>query len=247
MAVSGGDNGGSLILASSSTEALRVTNSIAAPKKRGSAMQINVKAQAGSSSFLLCAGALGEAGTSAPASAEKSFLVTFTYITSIYMVSRIRWIIPFMQKSRAESGNGHIEAKLKGCLHRMTRPQGPSGFAALSKPCRREPEIKPLSGAGALGFWRRARQTRRWRAARLNERARLAAAARSTPARNNLYSRQEGLAPYWLFTFCAPWCIIFNVVFRFRAGVMELADVTDSKSVGSDTVSVRVRPPAPED
>ena len=26
---------------------------------------------------------------------------------------------------------------------------------------------------------------------------------------------------------------------------MELADVTDSKSVGSDTVSVRARPPAP--
>ena len=29
------------------------------------------------------------------------------------------------------------------------------------------------------------------------------------------------------------------------AGVMELADVTDSKSVGSDTVRVRPPPPAP--
>ena len=29
------------------------------------------------------------------------------------------------------------------------------------------------------------------------------------------------------------------------AGMMELADVTDSKSVGSDTVWVRVPPPAP--
>ncbi len=31
------------------------------------------------------------------------------------------------------------------------------------------------------------------------------------------------------------------------AGVMELADVLDSKSSGSDTVSVRPRPPAPKE
>ena len=31
-----------------------------------------------------------------------------------------------------------------------------------------------------------------------------------------------------------------------HAGVMELADVADSKSAGSDTVPVRVRSPAPK-
>ena len=38
-------------------------------------------------------------------------------------------------------------------------------------------------------------------------------------------------------------CIIYFVV---CAGVMELADVLDSKSSGSDTVPVRPRSPAPE-
>ena len=41
--------------------------------------------------------------------------------------------------------------------------------------------------------------------------------------------------------------IIFSVVIftALYAGVMELADVLDSKSSGSDTVSVRPRSPAP--
>ena len=39
--------------------------------------------------------------------------------------------------------------------------------------------------------------------------------------------------------------LLYNELVIF-AGVMELADVTDSKSVGSDTVWVRVPPPAPK-
>ena len=39
---------------------------------------------------------------------------------------------------------------------------------------------------------------------------------------------------------------VYNVVRWQYAGVMELADVVDSKSTGSDTVPVRVRPPAPK-
>ena len=36
------------------------------------------------------------------------------------------------------------------------------------------------------------------------------------------------------------------ILLVLNAGVMELADVLDSKSSGSDTVSVRPRPPAPK-
>ena len=38
---------------------------------------------------------------------------------------------------------------------------------------------------------------------------------------------------------------MYDIILLF-AGVMELADVTDSKSVGSDTVRVRPPPPAPK-
>ena len=43
-----------------------------------------------------------------------------------------------------------------------------------------------------------------------------------------------------LLIFCRYYVIIYGY-----AGVMELADVTDSKSVGSNTVRVRPPPPAP--
>ena len=68
---------------------------------------------------------------------------------------------------------------------------------------------------------------------------------------DNVISREDFIAG--LLFFCANRQIAVDFLFFMMynntvisAGVMELADVTDSKSVGSDTVWVRVPPPAPE-
>ena len=40
-------------------------------------------------------------------------------------------------------------------------------------------------------------------------------------------------------------CLRYSIISPFHAGVMELADVMDSKSIVGNNVPVRVRPPAP--
>ena len=50
---------------------------------------------------------------------------------------------------------------------------------------------------------------------------------------------------YLYFEFCLTKRYDCGIIIKLNAGVMELADVSDSKSDGSDTVPVRPRSPAP--
>ena len=56
--------------------------------------------------------------------------------------------------------------------------------------------------------------------------------------------RAPSRSPFLISALAKVGFIVYNG--RALAGVMELVDVTDSKSVGGDIVRVRVPPPAPE-